>query len=100
MIIHDFYVVGIAVTPNKADSPLLIDTNTVLPSSIPFERFEVIPGWRTQIAQLSGDVELAQLSLGYPFKAEKAFHPFAAVKLLRLPRSKGLDHCLGYNEKR
>ena len=82
MIIHDFYFVGIAVTPNKADAPLLVDTNTVLAHSIRFERFQIIPGRRTQIAQLIGDVELAQLSLGNAFKSEKAFDPFPAVDLL------------------
>lgn len=30
MVINDFYVIGVPVTPDKADSPLVVDPNAVL----------------------------------------------------------------------
>jgi hypothetical protein len=33
MIIHDLNVIGVPVSPNKADAPLIVDANAVLPSA-------------------------------------------------------------------
>lgn len=43
MIISDFYFVGVPVPPHKADAPLIVDPNAVLPFAISVETFEVIP---------------------------------------------------------
>jgi hypothetical protein len=49
VVIRDFDVVGIAVLPPETDPELVIDANTMLPSPIPFEAFEAIAGWDTQV---------------------------------------------------
>ena len=51
MIIHDFYVIGISVSPNKADSPLVIDTDAVLAPAVAFQGFQMIVGRYAQILQ-------------------------------------------------
>jgi hypothetical protein len=51
-----------AVTPNKTDSPLLVDPNRVLALAIASKRFELIPGRRLQNAQFCRGMELEQLS--------------------------------------
>jgi hypothetical protein len=43
MVVHDFNVLGIAIHPNEADSPLIVDSNTMLSASLTPQRFERIP---------------------------------------------------------
>ena len=45
MVVHYFYVVDPAVTPDKAQAPLFIDTDTMLASPVAIKRFESIT-WR------------------------------------------------------
>jgi hypothetical protein len=45
MIINNFNFPSVAVTPGKADSPLLVDADRVLPFSITPQGFELIT-WR------------------------------------------------------
>ncbi|HEX4293801.1 MAG TPA: hypothetical protein VHZ29_06685 [Rhizomicrobium sp.] len=42
MIIHDFHVPGIAVTPPEIDSPLIVDTNAVSARPIAFQAFQAV----------------------------------------------------------
>ena len=44
MIIDDFNIEGIAVMPFKADSPLLVNSNRILPLSFSSEGMELIAG--------------------------------------------------------
>lgn len=63
MIINYLNVKRIAVVPNETDAILIVDTNTVLSISIPFQRFKVIPGKDCQIAQQMSGVQLHELTL-------------------------------------
>ncbi len=45
MIIYDLYVFRMATPPDKADPPLLIDTDAMLSFAISLQGFQVI-GWR------------------------------------------------------
>jgi hypothetical protein len=58
MIIDDFHIVAMAVTPNKTDSPLVIDPNRVLSFPITSQCFPLISGRRSQNAQFSGGMKL------------------------------------------
>lgn len=62
MIVHDLNVMGVSIIPNKANTPLVVYLDTVLPLPIPSEWLRVIPRRRCQIAQLCGSINLAQLS--------------------------------------
>src|SRR3989338_8542988 len=42
MIICDFHFVGVATTPDKADSPLVVDSNRVLPFPVASQRLQLI----------------------------------------------------------
>ncbi len=42
MIVSDLDVVRITVLPGKADPPLIVDTDTVLPCAIPLELLEPV----------------------------------------------------------
>jgi hypothetical protein len=63
MIIHDFYVISITINPFKADSPLFIDPDAVLPCPVAAELLLSV-GWRdAEVAQRDGIVEHAQLAV-------------------------------------
>lgn len=44
MIIHNFNTAGMAVCPDKANPPLIIDADAVLTLPVVFQRFQTIAG--------------------------------------------------------
>ena len=64
MVVRDFHVVCIAVTPSEANAPLVIDADAVLALSVPRQLFEPIAGRHTQILHAARVVEHAQLTQG------------------------------------
>jgi len=42
MIINNFYIVGIAALPSKANSPLFIDTDAMLPFSFALQFLKMV----------------------------------------------------------
>jgi hypothetical protein len=61
VVICDFHIKSIATAPGKADSPLVIDPNTVLPFPIVFELFQAVAGRHTKVIQLNRSVKDHQL---------------------------------------
>src|ERR1041384_2418695 len=51
MVIDYLDLLGSGVSPNKTDSILLIDANTLLTSAIGSERFQLIPRRNSQLLQ-------------------------------------------------
>jgi hypothetical protein len=51
MVIDDLDVPGFAVPPNKANAPLLVDPNAVLPLPVAAQGFQAIAGRRRQIVE-------------------------------------------------
>jgi hypothetical protein len=51
VVVDDFYVVGVAVTPSETDTPLVVDPDAVLAFAIAFEGFEPIGRRYAQIIQ-------------------------------------------------
>jgi hypothetical protein len=64
VIVDDFHIVAMALTPDKTGSPLIIDPNRVLPSPIASQCFELISMRRSQNAQLRRSVKLEQFPQG------------------------------------
>jgi hypothetical protein len=44
MVIRDFHVKSVALTPFKTNPPLIVDPNTVLSFPIPSESFQTVTG--------------------------------------------------------
>lgn len=63
MVVDNFNVMGVVVTPSKTNAPLRVDTNAVLPPAIPFQRFKAIGRGDFQVVQRNGVVQHFQLSL-------------------------------------
>ena len=78
--------------PDKANPPLLIDANTVLPFAIALQGFQLVAGWNLQAGQLRRGVQLQELASGHPFDVFKPGHHLAAKKRLGVKASEGADH--------
>jgi len=55
---------GIALLPDKADTPLVIDPNAVLPFSVACERLKPVAWRRSKVLELGDSIQLAQLPPG------------------------------------
>jgi len=67
VITDDFDIVAMALTPDKTDSPLIIDPNRVPPFPIASQCFQLISRRRSQNAQLRRSVNLEQFPQSDPF---------------------------------
>jgi hypothetical protein len=81
-----------AIAPHKTDSPLIIDSDRVLPFPIASQCLQLITRRRSQDTQLCGSVQLEQFSQGDPFDRSKAFGMLVLKKLFGLLRAKALNH--------
>ena len=51
MVIHNFNVIRLVAGPLEANSPLLVDSNAMLPLAVATKTFQSIRGWNSQIIQ-------------------------------------------------
>jgi hypothetical protein len=71
MVVRDLDFNSLAITPDKAQSVLVIDSDAVLPLAVPLEGFQVVSWWHLQVIQGSGLVQVEELSTGNPFNVPK-----------------------------
>jgi hypothetical protein len=64
VVINDFNIEGIALIPEEADPPLIINSYTVLSNTFSAKRLEPISGWDAKVVQESGIVDHPQFSPG------------------------------------
>jgi hypothetical protein len=62
VIVHNFYVVNIAIRPLETDAPLVVYADAVLSLSVAFECFQAIAGWLFQIVQCPCSMQIKQFS--------------------------------------
>src|ERR1017187_3385153 len=67
VVVHDLYLIGVAVFPLEANSPAVVDADAVLPEPVPGQRFKMVSRNRPQIRERWGGVEVVQFPLGNPF---------------------------------
>ncbi len=81
-----------SIYPAKAQSPLIIDANAVLASSIPTQGFEPITGRGPHEVQGHGAIQLSQLACRHCLKRTKL--PWVATfeQSLRLLAFEAQDH--------
>ena len=83
MVIDNLHIVGIPVSPDKTDAPLIVDANTVLPFSVAFKRFQVISRGRGKVTKLRGHIQLPDFPLCHPLESPKPPDTLPRMKLLR-----------------
>ena len=62
MVVNDLDLMRIAVLPSKADAPLIVDPNTVLPSTLSAKLLESVSGRDAQILEDLGGIDDHQLA--------------------------------------
>ena len=62
VVIDDFHVVGVAVSPTEADAPLIVNPDAVLAFALPLQGFEPIGRRNAQIIQHGGVAQHAQFA--------------------------------------
>jgi hypothetical protein len=79
VVVGDLDIVRVAVLPPKADAPLIVDVNAVLPGSIPFELLQAIARRDAQVVEQLCSVDEPELPQHDPLELYgKSADPFAA----------------------
>jgi hypothetical protein len=93
MIVHNFHVSGFVINPLEANSPLVINTDAILPCPVILKLFQLVSGWGQQILEIISIIEIDQFA---PSGALNIFWQlrgnFAKKDFLCFIGSKGLDH--------
>jgi hypothetical protein len=84
MIIGDFSLECVAVTPYEADPILIVDPDTMLPCAVPLERFKAISGKKSKIRKHVSGMNLDESSLNDTSKPIEAFGISALKNELRI----------------
>ena len=93
MIINKLDLVGVPIFPPRADSPLVIDTNTVLAGAIAFELLQAVAGRDAEILELLGGVNDTELPEHQPMElGGEAPDAFTPEEPLRVPIGEAGDH--------
>jgi hypothetical protein len=64
VIIHNLHFKGVTIPPFETDTPSLIDPDTVLSLTAPFEFLQAVCRWNTQVIQRNGPIQHPQLAQG------------------------------------
>ena len=93
MVVADFNIIGLAVLEQKADSPLVVDGNRMLPLAVASKRMQPIARWNPEVAESGRRVYLFKLSQGPLHNVRREPTCLAGhEQVLRSLVCKGLDH--------
>jgi len=62
VVINYFHIFRACIRPTEADTPLIVNTNTVLTGTITFECFKMISRGNSQIPNLISDLKLSEFT--------------------------------------
>ena len=93
MVVNNLDLIRIAVPPAEANAPLIIDANTVLGRSVPFEFLQAMARRDSQVLELLSGVNETELPQHRPMEVSReAPHGLALEEPLCAPIGKALDH--------
>ncbi len=92
VIVGNFHVIAVAIAPDKADAPLSIDSDGVLPFAVSSQRLQLISRRRGQDAQFRRGMKLEEFPQGDAFDGAEAPAVMIMEKVLRLLRAKAPNH--------
>lgn len=84
MVVNDLNPFWTSVAPPKADSPLIVDSDTVLPRTITAQTLEPVARRNPEVFQTTRSINLAQL-------AQRNAHDARIEGRNRLPRKQALS---------
>jgi hypothetical protein len=80
------------VFPHETDSPLVIDADAVLPSTVAFQRLKLV-AWRDfQAGQFGGGMKLQELAPCHTLYVFEPGHDLAMKQRLRVGTHERMDH--------
>ena len=95
MVIDNLNFVRVARTPTKADPPLSVDADAVLPGSVPLQLFKSVRRGYAQVIKRRRSVEHAELPKGGTLHVGAQSPDRSALeKTLRVSILEALDHTL------
>jgi len=100
MIVHDLDLFGPLVRPTEAEAELIVNTNAVLARAVPFQGFQSIARWNSQIVELARDLQLPQLASRHSCDIRESPDKRSFGKRLRIGTLKRLDHGIDSNASR
>jgi hypothetical protein len=65
VVVHDFDIVSIPVTPTETYTPPVIDPNAIFSRPIPTQRFQSVPGWSAKCIEIRSGIYHPQLAHGH-----------------------------------
>jgi len=92
VVIDNFYAGRVATFPHKAQPPLAIDADTVLPLAVTLEGFQLVTRRQAQKIQGRSRVELLQFAHGHSLKIHKPCNATAPEKCFGIAALKVLNH--------
>jgi len=92
MVINNLDLIGITVSPDEANSPLVIDANAVLALAVASQCLKPVPRRDLQVLQHSSAMEIQQLPARDSLKAPEPGDLQIGEQGFGLPGSKGADH--------
>jgi len=93
MVVNNLNVIRIPVAPPEANTPLIVDANTVLTGATPLQLFKSIAGRDSQVIQLLGGVYESEFPEHRPMEVgRQAPDGLAPEQSLRVPIGEAVDH--------
>ena len=94
MVVAEFNIMGIAISPNEADAPLIVDADAVLSRAIAFQGFQAVAGRQGQVAQFARANKLRELPQGHALNLRRqAVVAPPLPQPLCFPTSEVGNHC-------
>jgi hypothetical protein len=94
MIVDDLHIISVSVSPSEADSPLIIDPDTIGSGSIPLQLFEAIVRRNSQIVQPEGPMQIEQFPSSDALDRLKPAHRLVLKQPLRIGATEGPDQTI------
>jgi hypothetical protein len=92
MIVDDFHIVGKAIGPAEANSPLIVDPDAELSLAIAAQRFESVSRRHAQFVECVCCVQHLQLSARNPFDTGESPDEIVIEKLFCIATGEAPDH--------
>ena len=93
MVIDNLNSLRMAISPEKADTPLIIDANAILPLAITLQRLKPIRGRQPKIFQSDSRINRVELHKCPLLNlSRKSFHELALKDSFGVGIAKGFNH--------
>ena len=100
MVVADFHILCVAISPTKAHTILIVDANAVLSGAIAFECFQTIARRYAKIFHYGSSVQILPFPASRTLDTHNAANSDSAEQRFRDPVSEGLEHDVSYTDTR